>query len=269
MDSIVLSAAFVSASSRMASHLHDSHQLLYVTQGHAQITVSGNTYQAKAGTLILISRFETHSVQDSSPDYCRYTLQIAPEVSAYGTVVGYPVLSVLTNRPAQFQHALDMSHMPEFEALLSQIVAEKEGALPFSGKLLDLKFLQLLLCLCRAHPELITEAGGALDLVRRVQSFLETNYAKEFSLEDVARKFHLSPSHLSHRFKQITGVSVMGYLQACRLAEAKQQLAQTNLPIRAIIDACGYSDSSNFSHHFKSVTGLTPTQFRAKHSQRS
>lgn len=265
MDSIVLSASFSDFSIPKSSHLHDSHQLLYVTRGQAQITVSEKTYSAKPGMLILISRFETHSVEVSSPDYCRYTLQIAPRVSAYGSIVGYPVLSVLTNRPAHFCHSLDMSSCPEFAGLLSQMVQEKAENAPMAGKLLDLHFLQLLLYLSRAHPELVTQSDPALHLVQQVQTYLETEYASPCTLGALAQHFHLSASHLSHQFKRVAGVSVMGYLQACRLAAAKQQLVQTDLPISQIVEHCGYSDSSNFSRYFQSVTGLTPTQFRKKH----
>lgn len=265
MDSIVLSASFSDFSSPKSSHLHDSHQLLYVTRGQAQITVSEKTYSAKPGTLILISRFETHCVEVSSPDYCRYTLQISPQVSTYGSIVGYPVLSVLTNRPAHFCHALDMSGCPEIEDLLSKIVAEKAKNAPMGGKMLDLHFLQLLLYLSRTHPQLVTQGGTALSLVQQVQSFLEASYAAPCTLEMLAQRFHLSASHLSHQFKRVAGVSVMAYLQACRLAAAKEQLAQTDLPIGSIVEICGYSDSSNFSRYFQSVTGLTPTQFRKMH----
>ncbi len=265
MDSIVLSAAFASASSHKSSHLHDSHQLLYVTRGQAQITVSEKTYCAKPGTLILISRFETHCVEASSPDYCRYTLQISPRVSTYGSMIGYPVLSVLTNRPANFRHSLDMSACPEMETLLCKMVQEKEKNAPMGEKMLDLHFLQLLLYLSRTHPNLVTQEDPALHLVQQVQSFLETNYAAPCSLEDLALRFHLSASHLSHQFKRIAGISVMGYLQACRLAAAKEQLARTDLPVGRIVENCGYSDNSNFSRYFQSVTGLTPTQFRKSH----
>ena len=265
MDSVVLSASFSDFSSPKSSHLHDSHQLLYVTSGQAQITVSEKTYTAKPGTLVLISRFEAHSVETSSPDYCRYTLQIAPEVSAYGNLVGYPVLSVLTNRPDHFCHCLDMSGCGEFEALLRQMVQEKAANTSVSEKLLDLHFLQLLLYLSRTHPELVTQGDPALHLVQKVQNFLEANFASPLTLEDLSQQFHLSPSHLSHQFKRVAGISVMGYLQACRLASAKQQLVQTDLPVSSIVENCGYSDNSNFGRYFRSVTGLTPSQFRKIH----
>ncbi len=265
MSGIVLTASYVKFSNSLASHLHDTHQLLYVTGGQARITVSGKTYLATPGTLVLISRFETHCVAASSSDYCRYTLQISPQVTNYGTLVGYPVISVLTNRPAHFSHALDLSGHPEFEALFSQMVQEKKTNTEIGEKLLDLHFLQLLLHLSRACPELVTQSDPALALVQQVQDHLEANYSAPLTLGALSRQFHLSPSHLSHQFKRVTGISVMGYLQACRLAAAKQQLVQTNLPVSRIVEACGYSDNSNFSRCFRAVTGLTPTQFRKIH----
>ena len=56
----------------------------------------------------------------------------------------------------------------------------------------------------------------------------------------------------------------MGYLQSCRMAAAKKYLAETDLEVGAIVDKCGFSDSSNFSRSFKRVTGSTPTKFRAQ-----
>lgn len=265
MNSIVLSAGFASASNHTASHFHDSHQLLYITRGQAQITVSGREYTAKPGTLVLISRFETHSVRITTPDYCRYSVQIAPLVNAYGKMIGYGPLSVLMNRPAHFQHAVDMSGCPALEPLLREMEAEYAARSPLHQNMLDLKFLQLLLYLFRAHPELATQSDAALGLVQQVQAYLEINYPARLTLEELANTFHLSPSHLSHQFKRIAGISVMGYLQACRLAAAKQQLAQTDLAICHVIDACGYSDSSNFSRAFRTATGLTPSQFRKQY----
>lgn len=265
MNSIVLSAEFGSASAHTASHFHDSYQLLYITRGQAQITVSGRAYNAKPGTLVLISRFETHAVQIIASDYCRYSVQISPRVSTYGSLIGYPALSVLTNRPKHFQHALDMTGCPELESLLNLLTEEWAASKPLRDRMLDLHVLQLLLCLSRFHPELATQSDAVLKFVQQVQSFLDNNYPSLLTLESIAGHFHISPSHLSHQFKRVSGISVMGYLYACRLAAAKQQLVQTDLPINQIIDACGYTDSSNFSRFFRAATGLTPTQFRKQY----
>ena len=73
---------------------------------------------------------------------------------------------------------------------------------------------------------------------------------------------YLSPSHMSHLFKKITGRSVMGYLLDCRMAKAKQLLTHTDDTIAEIVEKIGFADSSNFSRTFKAVTGKTPRDFR-------
>ncbi len=87
-------------------------------------------------------------------------------------------------------------------------------------------------------------------------------YDDPYTLEALAKEYNVSPSSLSHRFKEVTGMSVMEYLLSCRLAAAKNLLIETDLPIGEIVEQCGFSDSSNFSRTFKARTGLSPSAFR-------
>ena len=263
MDRTVLSAQYALPGSHTGLHLHDCHQILYVNAGQAQITVSGQSYEVKSGMLVLINRFESHRVGNCSADYRRCSLQISPAISTYSSFVGHTALSILTNRPAHFRHAVDMSACPETEPLFRRMA--DVFASDTQSKLLDLYLMELILYLYRAHPELAAPADGSLKTVQQVQSYLESNYGSKITLQDLSREFHISTSYLSHIFKRITGTSPIGYLYACRLAEAKQQLIQTTLPISTIVSACGYSDCSNFSRSFLSATDMTPTQFRNKY----
>ena len=263
MEHTVLSAQHALPGSSTGLHLHDCHQILYVTAGHARITVSGHPYDVAAGSLVLINRFESHRVENCSADYRRCSLQVSPAVSSFGSVVGHTALSILTNRPAHFRHAVDMSGWPETEPLFRRMADEFAAA--SQSKLLDVYLMELILYLYRAHPELAAPADSSLNTVRQVQAYLETNFSSKITLQDLSGQFHISASHLSHIFKRITGSSLMGYLYACRLAEAKQRLIQTDLPVSTIVSACGYSDCSNFSRSFLAATGMSPTQFRDKY----
>ena len=81
-------------------------------------------------------------------------------------------------------------------------------------------------------------------------------------IKELAKKYNLSISSLSHQFKKITGMSVMNYLLSCRIAGAKNLLAKTDLSIGEITELCGFSDNSNFSRTFKKLNGISPTRFR-------
>ena len=262
MDSLVLSAKYSESIHHLSSHFHDCHQLIYVDSGTARFTVSGKSYLAKPGTVVLISRFEAHSIQIESRDYHRYSLQIYPEISGYGTLGGENLLSVLINRPAFFLHAVDMTSEPRVQYLMREMVREFDSTNAMSGKMLDLLLFQLLILLRRSHPELLPEKTEKVQMVQKIQEQFETNYHEKCTLAELAKEHHISPSHLSHLFKQTTGHSVMGYLASCRIAAAKRCLAETDMEIGTIVASCGFSDNSNFSRTFREVTGMTPSQFR-------
>lgn len=262
MGSFVLSAKYSEDQHHLSSHFHDCHQMIYVVSGSALFTVSDKTYLAQPGTLVLISRFETHSIQIESDHYYRFTLQISPDIGSGTPFASEQLLSILVNRPSDFLHAVDMSKVPEVAHLLEKMVVEQEYCNPMQDKMLDLILFQLLILLSRSHPELLPDKAENLQLIRKIQEYFEIHYAEKCTLADLAQEHHISPSYLSHLFKRTTGHSVMGYLSSCRIAAAKRCLAETDLEISAIVAECGFSDNSNFSRTFREVTGMTPSSFR-------
>ena len=259
MNQPIVSVKYSKESSPIESHFHDGHQLIYVVDGSAKITVSGKTYRATPGTLVLISRLESHAIHEKTADYSRYTVQIAPEILRYQELLGEKLFSLLVNRPEQFRHAMEL---PRAQGVLAQMAEEAAADQPMKEKMLLLQLCQLLLLCCRAYPEQLPENARNLKLMQKIQAYIEKNVAQRITLEALAAQFNLSQSYLSHLFKDITGSSVIGYLTAYRLLMAKRYLAETDWEIGRIVEECGFSDNSNFSRTFKKATGLSPTDFR-------
>lgn len=262
MGSLVISAEYSDTMNHMATHYHDCHQLIYLAKGQATFTVSGHCYPICSGTLVLISRFEEHSIQVESDSYQRFTLRISPEISNHDSTSADPLFGLLVNRPKNFQHTTRISSESDIEQLLHRIVKEKKKNDSLSDKMLDALLMQLLIIVYRADPERIYCDGEDVHLVRQIQKQFETDYAGVFSLESLSQQYHISPSYLSHMFKKVTGTSVMGYLTSCRFAAAKRYLAESELEVGRIVELCGFSDNSNFSRSFKTATGFTPSEFR-------
>ena len=260
MASIIQSVRYSHSIDHLSSHFHDCHQLLYIEEGQIHITIGDEHYTAGPGDLIIISRFEDHSIQIESAIYKRYTLRIHPDISATEN----RLLSVLINRPTKFCHVLNLSGSQEVPLLLKQLMSEWNSQQEFRDLQMDYLLYSILICLYRLHPELKQFKSDMLMQVQAVQNYLEESYHYPCSLHDLSKHFHMSPSYLSHQFKNITGQSVMGYLTACRIAAAKRMLVETDYDISKIVAECGFSDSSNFSRKFRALTGLTPTQFRVE-----
>lgn len=79
---------------------------------------------------------------------------------------------------------------------------------------------------------------------------------------DLARACQLSPSRLSHLFKQCTDTPLGTYLCLCRLNYAEQLLVSTTQSIKAVSYFAGYKHTSSFLRAFKSHFGKSPLQYR-------
>lgn len=270
LNNLIYGASYKESLRDKARHYHDCHQLLFITEGQAEITVADKKYLAKAGHIVIISRFEEHSIRIMSPLYKRYALRVCSDI-AFSRSTDYLLLSVLTNRPATFSHITDLSaHREEVQALFEKLVREKTENLPLCDEVCHALFKQLLILLYRQQPALfLQEDTSAAKIVKSVQTELETHYEREHNLQTLAASFHINKYYLVHMFKKITGYAPMRYLLHCRIAATKKYLAETQIPIGDIIELCGFRDSSNFSRSFKEQTQMTPTEFRKKYGSKN
>jgi AraC family transcriptional regulator len=99
--------------------------------------------------------------------------------------------------------------------------------------------------------------------LRAIIEFIEAHLDTGITLEQMAAAAHLSVYHFARQFKAATGLPPHQYVIARRVERAKQLLqTRTNLSIAEVAANAGFSDQSQFGHHFKRLFGLTPRQFR-------
>lgn len=241
-------------------HFHDCHQIIFIAKGHVDFCVNSKRLQATAGDIAVFSRYENHSVLGSSDEYERFVLHIEPDVANQKSVV----YSLLTDRPVGFCNVIHVSsNMAEIADIFNHILFEHNSASKLADEMKQLLVKQLLITIYRCTSICFDNTYD--DVVAGIKRQFENEYHKRFSLAMLAKEHNLSISSLSHRFQAATGVSVMEYLQSCRMAKAKRMLAETDHSIGGIVEKCGFSDNSNFSRTFKKLNGLSPSAFRKKY----
>jgi AraC family transcriptional regulator len=99
--------------------------------------------------------------------------------------------------------------------------------------------------------------------LRAVVEYIEEHLDAGPTLEHLAAVARLSPYHFARQFKAATGLPPHQYV-ILRRVERAQQLLQGggNLSLAEVAAHAGFSDQSQFSHHFKRLVGVTPRQFR-------
>lgn len=98
-------------------------------------------------------------------------------------------------------------------------------------------------------------------MAKTVIEHLMSHFDQPLNKEELAKKCHTHPSHLSRKFKQETKMTISAYQQMLRINRAKQ-LLKKDLSIEEIAWSVGYNDPSYFARVFKKETGLSPTEYR-------
>jgi AraC family transcriptional regulator len=98
--------------------------------------------------------------------------------------------------------------------------------------------------------------------LRAVVEYVEDHLNAGPTLEQMAAIARLSAYHFARQFKVATGLPPHQYVILRRVERAKQLLqAGTDLSLAEVAACAGFSDQSQFTHHFKRVVGVTPGQF--------
>ena len=109
-----------------------------------------------------------------------------------------------------------------------------------------------------------SDENGTDQRIEAMKQYIRENcFNDDFSLQMAADHFGLTPSNLSHYFKNCTGTGLSEYVQDLRRKEACRLLTETDEPIQEIGRRVGMPNGSSFIRSFKQQTGLTPGQYRA------
>lgn len=247
----------------LEQHFHNTHELIYIKEGHVQIRIGKTTYDVGPKTLVFISRLEEHSVTVLETPYRRWWMRITAEQLA--AAVDEPRLrTIFDRRPTDFCHVLAVDEVAdEVEYFMQEIAAEDNAPRSFKRHRIA-ALLQLLLITCYRfkREQFPLPTHRVSETVLKVQSYLDAHFSEEISLETLARDMYLSPSHLSHAFRDWTGYSPKQYLVLCRLSYARELLLTTEQSVSQIAARCGFGDVNNFIRTFRERMGCTPSAYR-------
>ena len=102
----------------------------------------------------------------------------------------------------------------------------------------------------------------------RARKFIEQHLAENISLTKVAAAVGINPTHLSEKFKQVTGIKFVDYIARSRFENARKRLNELHLRVSEIAFGAGFQSLSQFNRVFKKFSGESPTAYREAHFAR-
>ena len=96
--------------------------------------------------------------------------------------------------------------------------------------------------------------------------FIRTNCRRPIQISDVVRQVAISRRGLFDRFKRTIGCTVHQYIKRTRIAQIEELLLGTPHSIGRIAEILGFPSSDHLALYFRSVKGMNPRTFRARHA---
>ncbi|KGM98010.1 hypothetical protein Z968_01415 [Clostridium novyi A str. 4552] len=101
-------------------------------------------------------------------------------------------------------------------------------------------------------------------LIERICLYIDKNYDKDISLDNICSMIGFSKFYFSKIFKQYRHKNFVDYLRDKRMEKSKEYLRNTQLSIKEITMKVGYTDPNYFSSVFKKTQGISPTEYKGK-----
>ena len=105
------------------------------------------------------------------------------------------------------------------------------------------------------------------ELVKKAINYIQANYNKQLTVNEIAKHVGLSPSHFMSVFKQHTKLTCIKYINSYRLNIAETILKETDESVLQIAQDCGFNNLSLFNREFKKSYFSTPTQYRRNYRE--
>ena len=238
-------------------HVHNKHELYYLAKGATKYLIDDEIYPVESGNIVFIPKGHYHMTDNG--DYKnieRYLLSFDDNLFDNDTRV------ILDELSKHRLISISVNRVEEIESLLNRFkhYVTMEGEI--GDAIRKIHALAILSFICRHKKTFTPEVSETDRIVHQVSEYISANYCEELSLPLLSRKFSISESHLSRKFKEVVGIGLNEYITFVRIINAERLLRDGKLSITEIAAECGFDNIYYFSTLFKRHTGQTPTEYR-------
>ncbi len=242
---------------------HEQLECKLILSGKAEISCGSNVFLAEAGDVVIINACELHSIVPVG-EVC-YQVVILSPLPLYGEMPGQMFAPYLDGT-LRFQNHVrgDSRCQSLFRSLMEEMEGQTEGYSLAAVGYFSLLFTELM----RRYTEPGSRRSSPDTLTRYAEKLepafvcISGRYREELTLQQLADICGISLYHFSRIFKQVTGQSVIAYLNDYRMSKAEMLIRSTDITISEISAAVGYTDNSYFTRAFRKRYGVSPSEYR-------
>ncbi len=262
----------------LAAHDHLFHELVFVVEGTGVHWSAAGREPLRPGSVVVLRPQVWHAYEKTQTLRIINCLVDSRLITRFGQLLSqvpgsfdlyrkrtrspqHEPPTMLHMRPAQFRPVVD-----RLTQIMQELKQQREGwqASTILGAM-DVLVSCARLAADGATRETVLPTehlGRSHQAVLQAVAYIESNYNKAISLDELSGHVHLSSAHRSRSFTRHMGMNVVSFIHRLRLEEACRLLKATSLPITYIAAVVGYDEIAYFSRCFRQQLGMSPRAYR-------
>ncbi|KDN55451.1 AraC family transcriptional regulator [Flavobacterium seoulense] len=252
-------------------HFHSEYEIIYIKEGTGTRFIGNNVAKYKAGDILLIGSNLPHFLKSDDAYHLGN-----PELRVKGTIIQFEneFMYYAINHYPHFIKIKKLLHdslrgiyfssasYPNLEKLITKLPLE-------NGLNQMMLFLEILKEMSETENRQLISTTDYVDetmyntaRIDKIISFLNKNYTRAVSLEEIASFAAMNTAAFCRYFKSKTGKSFKNYILDMRIGYACKLLLMEDMSISQISSQCGFDTMSHFNKTFKKNMNYVPSEYR-------
>ncbi len=241
---------FANKDNNLDSSAADSYRLFYVTQGKGTVTINSISYRVKKDSSFLVFPYLKFQLQSDLCDPLGYKW-----IEFKGTVASWLISKTAFSIRKPVMKKIPVKNIEEYFDMGHEYVDKTYSICRINGKIFVLLsyYMQYYPCNYEKNTNYVFIA----------RDYIQKNHNKlDCTVTSVVNHVKIDRTYLYRLFKQETGMSIIQYINKCRMSHAAILLIDENISIKDVAYFVGFADQMYFSRMFKKINGQTPTEYR-------
>ena len=234
-------------------HWHENLEMLYFIKGECNVLNGSEEVHATPGDIVVINSGDIHSVkcQDNPCDFIILQFDFS-----FCEDMGFDMTDVTIKK---------LIRDDEIGKLITDAFNDFKNREEYYRQALKIKALSILLKMYRNYTILDNEKNSSYNkkmLSKKIVKYARHHFDENITVEDIAKHCGYSRFYISKTFKDVTGKTLVDFINTLKIHKAKSMLESTNFDIGEIASKCGFASQSYFSNVFKKHENISPFEYK-------
>ncbi|MGE0589722.1 MAG: helix-turn-helix domain-containing protein [Cyclobacteriaceae bacterium] len=247
-------------------HFHPELELVYVSEGSGRRHIGQHLSYFSEGDLLLIGSNLPHygftdrltgsaseTIVQMKPDFLGTNFFTIPEMHPIEMLFERARMGIAFHGETKEKVGLKLKELENLDAYDRLI-----------------RLLDVLHTLADSEEYVLLNSEGLIlevslqdsDRMNTIFNFVQTNFKRSISLEEVADLAHMTVPSFCRFFKKKSGKNFTRFVNEYRLVHASKLLSEETSSISQVCLECGFNNFSHFNKEFKQFTGKSPSAYR-------